>query len=264
MKAIDNTIKYYELLMTYDNTSKYENYELPEGYHYEFYKNGDEMEWVNIHISSGEFTSFEIGLQYFHDFYDSFINELNKRCFFIVDSNTNEKIGTATISLLKNEEYGYKAAVDWLAIKKNYQGKKLSRALISKLISLANELEHNKIILHTQTTTWLAAKLYLDAGFEPLNINEVIGWKILKRLTNHKKLKNFEVATDEEMYDKRNIEIKKQLDDIYGIDNYNYSVWYKNNLHNVYVYVYSNNNSYEYEYFEEDDIVRLEKIDKIS
>ena len=29
MKAIDNTIKYYELLMTYDNTSKYENYELP-------------------------------------------------------------------------------------------------------------------------------------------------------------------------------------------------------------------------------------------
>lgn len=59
MEAIDNTIKYYELLMTYDNTSKYENYELPEGYHYEFYKNGDEMEWVNIHISSGEFTSFE-------------------------------------------------------------------------------------------------------------------------------------------------------------------------------------------------------------
>lgn len=62
------------------------------------------------------------------------------------------------------------------------------------------------------------------------------------------------------MYDKRNIEIKKQLDEIYGIDNYNYSVWYKNNLHNV--YVYSNNNSYEYEYFEEDDIVRLKKIDK--
>ena len=37
-------------------------------------------------------------------------------------------------------------------------------------------------------------------------------------------------------------------------------MWYKNNLHNV--YVYSNNNSYEYEYFEEDDIVRLKKIDK--
>ena len=62
------------------------------------------------------------------------------------------------------------------------------------------------------------------------------------------------------MYDKRNIEIEKQLDNIYGTDNYNYSVWYKNDLHNV--YVYSNGNSYEYEYFEEDDKIRLEKIDK--
>ncbi len=37
MKTIDNRIKYYELLMNYDDTSKYINYELPEGYHYEFY-----------------------------------------------------------------------------------------------------------------------------------------------------------------------------------------------------------------------------------
>ena len=214
MKTIDNRIKYYELLMNYDDTSKYINYELPEGYHYEFYKSGDEEAWINIHILSGEFTSFEKGLQYFHEFYDSFIDKLDKRCFFIVDDDTSEKIGTATISLLKNEEYGYKAAVDWLAINKDYQGKKLSRPLISKIISLAHELGHDKIILHTQTTTWLAAKLYLDAGF----------------------------------------------DNIYGTDNYNYSVWYKNDLHNV--YVYSNGNSYEYEYFEEDDKIRLEKIDK--
>ncbi len=40
--------------MYYDNTLKYRNYELPEGYR-EFYKNGDEK-WneSNIHISSGE------------------------------------------------------------------------------------------------------------------------------------------------------------------------------------------------------------------
>lgn len=258
MKTIDNTIKYYELLMHYDDTSIFINYELPNGYHYEFYKDGDENDWVNIHISSGEFTSVEKGLQYFHDFYDSFINELSKRCFFLVDNNTNEKIGTATVSLLENEEYGYKAAIDWLAIKKEYQGKKLSRPLISKFISLSNELGHDKIILHTQTTTWLAAKLYLDAGFEPLNIENKIGWKILKRLTNHEKLLNFEPATDDEMYDKRNIEIERQLNEIYGIDNYNYSVWYKNGLHNV--YVYCNGKSYEYEYYEEDDKIRLKKL----
>ena len=70
---------------------------------------------------------------------------------------------------------------------------------------------------------------------------------------------DYEEATDDEMYDKRNIEIERQLNDIYGIDNFNYSVWYKNGLHNV--YVYSNGNSYEYEYFEENDKIRLEKIE---
>ena len=224
------------------------------------YQDGDEFEWIDIHISSGEFTSKEKGMQYFHDFYDSFINELKKRCFFIVNNNTNEKVGTATVSLLQNEEYGYKDAIDWLAIKKEYQGKKLSRPLISKFISLSNELGHKKIILHTQTTTWLAAKLYLDAGFKPLNTEDEMGWNILKRLTNHPELSNFKQATDEEMYDKRNIEIEKQLNEIYGIDNYNYSVWYKNGLHNV--YVYCDGISYEFEYYEENDKIKLEESSK--
>ncbi len=262
MKSLDNTIKYYELLMYYDDTSKYLNYELPEGYHYEFYKTGDEMDWVNIHLLSGEFTSIERGLKYFHDFYDYFIDDLNRRCIFIVDNKTNRKIGTATVSLLENLEYGYDAAIDWVAIIKEYQGKNLSRPLITKFISLAHELGHNKIILHTQTTTWLAAKLYLDFGFEILNSNEKIGWGILKKLTNHKKLKDYDIVTDDELYDKRNIEIERQLNDIYGIDNFNYSVWYKNGLHNV--YVYSNGVSYEYEYFEENDKIRLEMINNMG
>lgn len=258
MKTIDNTIKYYELLMYYDDTSKFINYELPNGYHYEFYKNGDEIDWVDIHISSGEFTGIEQGLKYFHDFYDSFIDELGKRCFFIVDDLTNEKVGTATVSLLQNEESGYKATIDWLAIKKEYQGKNLSRPLISKFISVAHDLGHDKIMLHTQTTTWLAAKLYLDAGFESFNVDEKIGWNILKTLTNHEKLKGFDKVNSKEIYDKRNIEIERQLCDIYKTDDFNYSVWYKNGLHNV--YVWCNGVSDEYEYYVEDDKIRLEKL----
>lgn len=50
-----------ELLMKYDDILDYKKYELPEGFQYEFYKPGDEEEWVNIHIESGEFTSVEMG-----------------------------------------------------------------------------------------------------------------------------------------------------------------------------------------------------------
>ena len=116
MKTMDNTIKYYELLMKYDDTDEFKRYELPEGFHYEFFKSGDEEEWVKIHIESGEFTSYEKGLKHFHDFYDYFINDLDKRCVFIVDSNTGEKVATATISLLDVFEFSITHSTNFLAI----------------------------------------------------------------------------------------------------------------------------------------------------
>ena len=258
MKSLDNTIKYYELLMFYENTSIYQKYSLPEGFHFEFYKDGDMNNWINIHIESGEFCAIEEGINIFHDFYDSFINELDKRCIFIVDDITNEKVGTATISLLSEKEYGYNGAVDWVAIKRDYQGRKLSRPLITKILEIAVNLGHKGIVLHTQTTTWLAAKLYLDFGFNVLNKEERIGWSILKTLTNHSKLSEYEVLEKEDIYDKRNIEIELQLKQIFKNSNFNYSVWYKNGLHNVYVYY--EYNTYEYEYFEEKDKIRLVEV----
>ena len=256
MKTLDNTIRYYELLMKYDDTSNYKEYDLPEGFHYEYFKPGDEEEWVNIHIESGEFTSYEKGLKHFHDFYDYFIDELPKRCIFIVDSKTNEKVATATISLLETPEYGYRAAVDWVAIKRSYQGRKLAKPLITKFVEMANKLGHKEIILHTQTTTWLAAKLYLDYGFDILNEEEKEGWSILKTITSHEKLENYRPSDN--IYDQRNIEIEKQLKEIFQTDNFNYSVWYKNGLHNVYVYV--DNTPYEFEYFFEGNNLRLEEV----
>lgn len=256
MKSLEKTLKYYELLMTYEDTSKFFKYDLPNGFHYEFYKSGDEYNWIDIHISSGEFTSYDRGMEYFHQFYDSFMNELNKRLIFIVN-DSGEKVGTATISLLKEKEYGYDAAVDWVAIKKEYQGQKLSKPLISRFISLANELGHNKLILHTQTHTWLAAKLYLDFGFEPYRINDNYeGWQILKTITNHNKLNNILGIANDEMYSKTAILIYNELTKIHG-DNFNYEIWHKNGRNDVYVYDF--NNYYEYKYFEMDDGIVLEK-----
>ena len=258
MKSTDNKIKYYELLMKYDDTSNYKKYKLPDGFHYEFYKPGDELEWVNIHIQSGEFTSFEQGLEWFHTFYDSFIDELNKRCVFIIDNDTNEKVGTVTVSLLKEKEYGYDAAIDWFAIKKKYQGRGLSKPLMTKFMKIANELGHKKVILHTQTTSWLAAKLYLDFGFEILNKEEVNGWRILKTITNHEKLSDYEPFNYNEIFDQRNVEIENQLIKLYGTEDFNYGVWYKNGLHNVYTYI--NGETEEFEYFVVDGHIELRKV----
>ena len=45
---------------------------------------------------------------------------------------------------------------------------------------------------------------------------------------------------------------------MYKTEEFNYSVWYKNGLHNVYTYFAGT--PYEYEYFIEDGKIRLEEV----
>jgi len=45
---------------------------------------------------------------------------------------------------------------------------------------------------------------------------------------------------------------------MYGTEDFNYSVWYKNGLHNVYTYL--NGVPSKYEYFIEEGIIRLEEV----
>ena len=63
----------------------------------------------------------------------------------------------------------------------------------------------------------------------------------------------------EEVYDKRNVEIEAQLNQIFKDDSFNYSVWYKNGLHNVYVYY--KNSTYEYEYFDYENRIILKEVE---
>lgn len=247
MESLEKTLEYHELLMTYDDTSKYGSDALPIDFHYEFFTPGDEETWSLIHIRSGEFMSMEEGLNNFHEYYDSFYEELPNRLFFIVNDN-GEKVGTATISKLQEKEYGYDAVVDWVAIKKSYQGYKLSKPMINKFIKLAHELGHNKILLHTQTHTWLAAKLYLDLGFERFNIyDDIKGWQILKTITNHPKLDDISAIEEKDMYFDVALKTKKILDDKFG-NNYEYSIWHNNGRNDVEVNY--QDKLYKFKYYE--------------
>ena len=114
--------------------------------------------------------------------------------------------------------------IDWFAISNTAQGKKLSKPLLSKIIDITKNFGYEKILLHTQTNSWLAAKVYLDLGFVPFNTNETLGWKILKSIINHPKLKDFEVYED--IFDPLAVNIKNQLSKIYKI--FDFNVWYKN------------------------------------
>ena len=234
METIEKTLKYYPLVMKYDDTNNNKEYKLPKGFKFKFYQPGDEQDWIDIHISSGEFTDEELASVLFHEYYDDFIDELSKRCVFIVDSNTGEKVGTATISRYEDAEYGYDATVDWVAIKREYQGRGLAKPLISKFVKIAKDNGHDRLLLHTQTHTWLAAKLYLDYGFEPIIGEDVTGWKLLNTIINHEKLSNIGKLDKDDIYSKVYLMVVSEIKEVHG-DDITYEIWDKNNMNRVYV-----------------------------
>ena len=234
METIEKTLKYYPLVMKYDDTSKFKDYKLPEGFKFKFFQPGDEQDWIDIHISSGEFTDEELASVHFHEYYDDFIDELGERCVFIIVATTGEKVGTATISKYYDEQYGYDAVVDWVAIKKEYQGRGLAKPLISKFMKIACDNGHDRLLLHTQPHTWLAAKLYLDFGFETVIEEEKMGWKILNTITKHSKLAHVGVVKPEEMYSRTYVMVFYKIRELFGND-ITYEIWDKNNMNRVYV-----------------------------
>ena len=153
----------------------------------------------------------------------------------------------ATSTVSPSDEYGYKCVVDWLGVKNSYQGKKLGKLLILKTLKVAHGLGYEKILLHTQTHTWLAAKLYLDLGFEPFNVElNSKGWQVLKTITNHQKLKNISKFPETKIYMPEAINIVTILD--LKHKKYTYQIWHKNGMNDV--YVRENDIVYEYKYFD--------------
>ena len=197
----DSRIKYYELMLRGDITGITE-IPLPDGYHYEMYRDGDRDSWIEIEKSAKEFDTYEQGLDAWERFYANHTDELPGRMVFVMNE-AGEKVATATAYY---DIYGVDRSDDgwlhWVAVRRQDQGKGLSKPLISHVLQIMKALGQTCAKIPTQTTTWLAVKVYLDLGFQPIEKNYTRcrdGWRIVKRLTNHPALWELDPASDDEV-----------------------------------------------------------------
>ena len=197
----DKSIKYYELLLEKD-IDIIEEYPLPAGYHFAFYKDGDRANWIQIEKSAKEFSTYEEGLHSWNRYYAGKENELTDRMVFVVNS-FGEKVATATAFYnIHGKDKSGAGWLHWVAVKREYQGKGLSKPLITYTLKIMKALGYTHAKIPTQTNTWLAVKVYLDLGFKPIPqnaVNSYKGWCIIKSLTNHQTLCDFECLTESEM-----------------------------------------------------------------
>ncbi len=194
----DHRIKYYELMLERKSLDDISDLTLPAGYRFAFYKPGDRDAWIDIEISAKELTSYEQGIEVFEKYFGGKDSELVNRMVFI-ENESGEKVATATayydIYGRDKSEAGW---LHWVAVRREYQERGLAKPLISYTLRLMHSLGYTHAKIPTQTTTWLACKIYLDFGFTPIPqnaINSLMGWRIIKTLTNHPALENFKAVS---------------------------------------------------------------------
>lgn len=198
----DRRIRYFSLMLESYDVSNVTQYPLPAGYHFTYYRPGDRDDWIEIEKSAKEFTSWEQGLSAWNTYYEGHDEELINRLFFI-ETDSGEKVATATAyyDVLGKDTTG-SGWLHWVAVKREYQGRGLARPLISRTLRRLAELEYKRIVISTQTVTWVACKLYMDFGFKPTresSSESLCGWRIMKALTNHPCLKDYEPASKAEV-----------------------------------------------------------------
>ena len=156
--------------------------------------------WIAIEQSAKEFDRYEEGLDAWAHYYARYTDCLPGRMQFIAAPN-GEKVATAT-AFFDPEKPDGDGWLHWVSVRRDHQGRGLARPLISHTLRRLRALGYGEIYVSTQTTTWVAARLYMEFGFRPTEENlreSLFGWRILKTLTNHPALAALEPVSPAEM-----------------------------------------------------------------
>ena len=173
---LDKSIPYKAVLMKRPRGTPWKPYALPAGFSFGFYRPGDERDWADIEASVLEFADADAALAYYGKEFAPHPEELGRRQIFLRDAGGR---AAATISAWwKTDGERRFPLIHWVAVKPEYQGRGLGKALVAEGIRVLAELEGGAdMYLATQTWSYKAINIYLDAGFEFMKRETFCGLK---------------------------------------------------------------------------------------
>ena len=184
-------MEYIKVAMILERLDQLPYHPLPEGYQLRNFREGDEDTWSEIETSVDEFKSVDKASEHFHEEFGPYIDEMKIRCFFI-DTAGGRSIGTATAWYNRDFRDGTYGRLHWVGIHPDLQGKKLGKPLTSAAMDRLAQY-HKKAYLTTQTTSFIAIKIYLDFGFEPYLTMDSCpkAWQLLAKKLKHPALNDY-------------------------------------------------------------------------
>lgn len=164
---LDKTIPYYDIIMSasMEDACFHPIVELPNGFIYKMYQDGDEQHWAELETSVQEFENKEEALSYFNRVFMPYKDTLPSRMCFILDADGNY-VATAS-AWFKTDNIRRYAVLHWVSTSPKTQGFGLGKAIVIYALSKFPALEQEKeIFLHTQTWSYIAVGLYGKLGFK--------------------------------------------------------------------------------------------------
>lgn len=163
---LDKSLEYKSIVMKMDASlvSAVTVPELPSGYAYRLFADGDENHWARLEASVLEFPTEAAALSYFVRDFMPYRELLAQRCVFVTAPG-GLPVATAT-AWYGDSVLGHQAILHWVSVDPAFQGKGLGRAVTAKAVSLFPTLEPGQdVYLHTQTWSHVAIRLYRRIGF---------------------------------------------------------------------------------------------------
>lgn len=173
---LDKSVAYKRIIMKLDYQKNHFSKEntLPKGYFFRMYEDGMEKEWAKTETEVLEFESEEKALSYFKKDLLPFKEQLKKRMVFVMNE---ENIAVANACAWYIDYKGiHQAQVHYVAVRPQYQGLGLGKAVFMKALSLFPMYEPGEdIYLHTQTWSHVAIRMYLNMGFRLIK-DDLLGY----------------------------------------------------------------------------------------
>ena len=174
--------------MIRDGVADFPLHDLPAGYRFRTYGEGDDRVWTNLHLAAEPYIKVtpDLFINEFHADRDA----LTDRMFFV---ETSEGEPAASISAWwERDRYNptERGRIHWVVVHPDHQRRGITKPMMTRAMQRL-ALSHRKAMLGTSSGRTWALKVYLDFGFypDPVELESkpdvAAGWRGVQECLNH-------------------------------------------------------------------------------
>jgi GNAT superfamily N-acetyltransferase len=150
--------------MVCDDMVNFPQYDLPAGYHFRMFRQGDDVTWTDLHVAAEPF--IKVTPELFVREYGEHLEVLPDRMFFVETDN-----GEAVASISAWWQYdrynpNERGRIHWVVVHPNHQRRGITKPMMTRAMQRLAASHPNAMLGTSSERTW-ALKVYLDFGFYP-------------------------------------------------------------------------------------------------